>query len=157
MARLLALCSLPRTGRCNSFQEWPPSATLASCRWSRAAYVEWTVRECQDATQLGLVQIRRRFIDTANTLLDAADLPSIRTASRIIAAHFPTVAKVAVSDERIEYLSDIPDSELEKMRLIRDAARGEKTNRQSVGGPRLTAAHRKHLGRSSRPVWKATA
>ena len=38
----------------------------------RAAYVEWTVRECQDATQLGLVQIRRRFIDTANTLLDAA-------------------------------------------------------------------------------------
>ena len=23
----------------------------------RAAYVEWTVRECQDATQLGLVQI----------------------------------------------------------------------------------------------------
>ena len=96
----------------------------------RAAYVEWTVRECQDATQLGLVQIRRRFIDTANTLLDAADLPSIRTASRIIAAHFQAVAKVAVSDERIEDLSDIPDSELEKMRLIRDAARGknEQTN-----------------------------
>ena len=36
----------------------------------RAAFVEFTVRECQDATQLGLVQIRRRFIDTANTLLD---------------------------------------------------------------------------------------
>ena len=36
------------------------------------------------SAQLGLVQIRRRFIDTANTLLDAADLPSIRTASRII-------------------------------------------------------------------------
>ena len=111
---------------------------------------------CQDATQLGLVQIRRRFIDTANKLLDAADLPSIRTASRIIAAHFPTVAKVAVSDERIEYLSDIPDSELEKMRLIRERGAREKRT-DSVGGPRLTAAHRKHLGRSSRPVWKATA
>ena len=85
---------------------------------------------CQDATQLGLVQIRRRFIDTANKLLDAADLPSIRTASRIIAAHFPTVAKVAVSDERIEYLSDIPDSELEKMRLIRErGAREKRTDR----------------------------
>ena len=32
----------------------------------RAAFVEFTVRECQDATQLGLVQIRRRVIDTAN-------------------------------------------------------------------------------------------
>ena len=49
----------------------------------RAAYVEWTVRECQDAIQVGLVQIRRRFIDTANTLLDASGLPSIRTASRV--------------------------------------------------------------------------
>ena len=91
----------------------------------RAAFVEFTVRECQDATQLGLVQIRRRFIDTANTLLDAADLPSIRTASRIIAAHFPAVAKVAVSDERIEDLSDIPDADLDRMREIRDAARAK--------------------------------
>ena len=83
----------------------------------RAAYVEWTVRECQDATQVGLVQIRRRFIDTANTLLDAADLPSIRTASRIVYEHFPPVAKVAdVSDPRIEDLSDIPDAELDRMR-----------------------------------------
>ena len=91
----------------------------------RAAFVEFTVRECQDATQLKLVQIRRRFIDTANTLLDAADLPSIRAASRIVREHFPPVEKIAdVSDEqRIEDLSDIPDAELDRMREIRDAAR----------------------------------
>ena len=35
----------------------------------RAAYVEWTVRECQDAIKAGLVQLRKRFIDVANTLL----------------------------------------------------------------------------------------
>ena len=48
----------------------------------RAAYIEFTIRECQEAIQLELVQIRKRFIDAANTLLDdgsavvsAADFP----------------------------------------------------------------------------------
>ena len=98
----------------------------------RAAYVEWTVRECQDATQLGLMQIRRRFIDTANTLLDDGSVPAVRAASRIIVENFPPVARVAdVSDgERIEDLCDIPDADLERMREIRDAARAknEQTN-----------------------------
>ena len=68
-------------------------------RWStkynwvsrRAAFVEFTVRECQDATQLGLVQIRRRFIDTANTLLDDGSVPAVRAASRVIVENFPPV------------------------------------------------------------------
>ena len=93
----------------------------------RAAYVEWTVRECQDAIKAGLVQIRKRFIDTANTLLDDGGLPSIRAASQIVRDHFPHVERVAdVSDaERIEDLSDLPDEDLDRMRAIRDEARRE--------------------------------
>ena len=51
----------------------------------RAAYIEFTIRECQEAIQLELVQIRKRFIDVANGLLnDKPDLPSIRAASQLI-------------------------------------------------------------------------
>ena len=99
----------------------------------RAAFVEFTVRECQDATQLGLVQIRRRFIDTANTLLDDGSVPAVRAASRVIVENFPAVAKVAVSDERIEDLSDIPDADLDRMKEIRDAARAKAQAKVSDG------------------------
>ena len=93
----------------------------------RAAYVEFTVRECQDAIQIGLVQIRRRFINTANTLLDDGSVPAVRAASRVIVENFPPVARVAdVSDgEQIEDLSDIPDADIDRMKAIRDAARAK--------------------------------
>ena len=93
----------------------------------RAAYVEFTVRECQDAIQIGLVQIRKRLIDAANELLDNGGVPAVRAASRVIVENFPPVARVAdVSDgEQIEDLSDIPDADLERMRAIRDAARAK--------------------------------
>ena len=73
------------------------------------------------------MQIRRRFIDTANTLLDDGSVPAVRAASRVIVENFPPVARVAdVSDgEQIEDLSDIPDADLERMREIRDAARAK--------------------------------
>ena len=48
----------------------------------RAAYVEFTVRECQDAIQIGLVQILKRLIDAANELLDNGSVPAVRAASR---------------------------------------------------------------------------
>ena len=91
----------------------------------RAAYIEWTVRECQDAIKAGLAQLRKRFIDVANTLLDDGGLPSIRAASQIVRDHFPPAERVAdVSDaERFEDLSDIPDEDLDRMRAIRDEAR----------------------------------
>ena len=91
----------------------------------RAAYIEWTVRECQDTIKAGLVQLRKRFIDVANTLLDDGGLPSIRAASQIVRDHFPPAERVAdVSDaERFEDLSDIPDEDLDRMRAIRDEAR----------------------------------
>ena len=59
------------------------------------------------------MQIRKRFIDVANTLLDDGGLPSIRAASQIVRDHFPPVERVAdVADaERIEDLSDIPDED----------------------------------------------
>ena len=92
----------------------------------RAAFVEFTIRECQEAIQVGLVQIRRRFVDVANTLLDDGSVSAIRTASRVIVEHFPPVAQVAdVSDQRIEDLSDLSDEQLERMKAVRDAARQE--------------------------------
>ena len=93
----------------------------------RAAFVEFTVRECQDATQVGLVQIRKRLIDAANTLLDDGGTTAVRAASRVIVENFPPVARVAdVSDgEQIEDLCDIPDEALERMKEIRDAARAK--------------------------------
>ena len=97
----------------------------------RAAYVEWTVRECQDAIKAGLVQLRKRFIDVANTLLDDGGLPSIRAASQIVRDHFPPVERVTdVSDaERIEDLSDLSDEDAgPHAREIRDEARREKRN-----------------------------
>ncbi len=117
-------------------QEGKDGAKHAPGRWTgwstkhnwvsrRAAYVEWTVRESQDAIKAGLVQLRKRFMDVANTLLDDGGLPSIRAASQIVRDHFPPVERVAdVADaERIEDLSDIPDEALERMREICDAAR----------------------------------
>ena len=93
----------------------------------RAAYVEWTVRECQDAIKAGLVQIRKRFIDVANGLLnDKPDLPSIRAASQLIHDHFPPIARAADVSEAppIEDLPDyLTDEDLNKMRAIRDAQR----------------------------------
>ena len=93
----------------------------------RAAYVEFTVRECQDAIQIGLVQIRKRLIDAANELLDNGGVPAVRAASRVIVENFPPVARVAdVSDgEQIEDLSDIPDADIDRMKAIRDAARAK--------------------------------
>ena len=91
----------------------------------RAAFVEFTVRECQDAIQIGLVQIRKRLIDAANELLDDGGVPAVRAASRVIVENFPPVARVAdVSDgEQFEDLSDIPDADIARMKEIRDAAR----------------------------------
>ena len=93
----------------------------------RAAFVEFTVRECQDAIQIGLVQIRKRLIDAANELLDNGAVPAVRAASRVIVENFPAVARVAdVSDgEQIEDLSDIPDADIDRMKAIRDAARAQ--------------------------------
>ena len=54
----------------------------------RAAFVEFTVRECQDATQVGLVQIRKRLIDAANALLDDGGTTAVRAASRVIVENF---------------------------------------------------------------------
>ena len=101
----------------------------------RAAYVEFTVRECQDAIQIGLVQIRKRLIDAANELLDNGSVPAVRAASRVIVENFPPVARVAdVSDgEQIEDLSDIPDADLERMKAIRDAARAKAQAKVSDG------------------------
>ena len=102
-------------------------------RWvsRRAAYIEFTIRECQEAIQLELVQIRKRFIDAANTLLDDGSVPAVRAASRVIVEHFPPVARVAaVSDvERIEDLSDLSDEALNRMKEIRDSERAK--NEQS--------------------------
>ena len=93
----------------------------------RAAFVEFTVRECQDAIQIGLVQIRKRLIDAANELLDDGGVPAVRAASRVIVENFPPGARVAdVSDgEQFEDLSDIPDADIERMKEIRDAARAK--------------------------------
>ncbi len=97
----------------------------------RAAYIEFTIRECQEAIQLELVQIRKRFIDAANTLLDDGSVPAVRAASRVIVEHFPPVARVAdVSDvERFEDLSDLSDEALNRMKEIRDSERAK--NEQS--------------------------
>ena len=97
----------------------------------RAAFVEFTVREYQEAIQLELVQIRKRFIDAANTLLDDGSVPAVRAASRVIVEHFPPVARVAdVSDvERFEDLSDLSDEALNRMKEIRDSERAK--NEQS--------------------------
>ena len=93
----------------------------------RAAFVEFTVRECQDATQVGLVQIRKRLIDAANALLDDGGTTAVRAASRVIVENFPPVARVAdVSDgPYIEDLCDIPDADIERMKEILDAARAK--------------------------------
>ena len=71
------------------------------------------------------VQIRRRFINVANTLLNDGGIPAARAASRIVREHFPPIEKVAdVSDaQRIEDLSDVPDAPREERRAIQDAAR----------------------------------
>ena len=65
----------------------------------RAAYVDATIRECQESLQSGLVQIRRRFVDEAAKLLDADDLAAKRLSSDIIRAHFPPVAVSEVSQK----------------------------------------------------------
>ena len=91
----------------------------------RAAYIEFTIRECQEAIQFGLMKIRSRFIDAANVLLDDGGIPAILAASRIIHDHYPPVDRVAdvSKEERIEDLSDLSDEDLDRMREIRDAAR----------------------------------
>ena len=78
-----------------------------------------------------LVQIRKRFIDAANTLLDDGSVPAVRAASRVIVEHFPPGARVAdVSDvDQIEDLSDLSDEALNRMREIRDAAGEKRTDK----------------------------
>ena len=65
----------------------------------RAAYVDATIRECQESLQAGLVQLRRRFVDEAAKLLDEDDLSAKRLSSDIIKAHFPPVAVSEVSQK----------------------------------------------------------
>ena len=91
----------------------------------RAAYVDATTRECLDSIQVGLVKIRRKFVDESSKLLDRKDLGSKRLASDIIRAHFPPVQQVE-DVSRIEDLSHLSDEELDRMREIRDAARAKK-------------------------------
>ena len=91
----------------------------------RAAYIEFTIRECQDAIQFELTKIKKRFLDSANALLDDGNIPAVLAASRIVHDHFPPVERVAdvSKEERIEDLSDIPDADIDRMKEIRDAAR----------------------------------
>ena len=91
----------------------------------RAAYVDNTVSECQEATQIGLVLIRKRLIDAAGELLDKGGIPASLAASRIVRETFPPVERVAdvSTEERIEDLPDLPDEALDRMREIRDDAR----------------------------------
>ena len=129
----LLACGLRDACRQRSGNEKATSPPGAWTGWStkynwvsrRAAFVEFTVRECQDAIQIGLVQIRKRLIDAANELLDDGGVPAVRAASRVIVENFPPVARVAdVSDgEQFEDLSDIPDADIARMKEIRDAAR----------------------------------
>ena len=98
----------------------------------RAAYVDATIRDCQDSLQEGLVRVRLKFVNEAEKLLDREDLAAKRLASDIIRAHFPPVQQVEDVSEQIEDLSDIPDADMDRMREIRDSARA-KANAQSQG------------------------
>ena len=93
----------------------------------RAAYIEHTVRECQDATLGALVMIRKRLIDAANKLLDDSSIASTLAASKIVRETFPPIDRVTdvSDDERIPDLDDLTDEQLYQLRDLRDALRSE--------------------------------
>ena len=90
---------------------------------------EWIARTSDDQIVSNVTACKLALTTRALDYLTANDSADFLRAARALSLHFPPVARVAdVSDvDPIEDLSDVPDYELEKMRQIRDAARGKNT------------------------------
>ena len=86
---------------------------------------EWIARTSDDQIVSNVTACKLALTARAKDFLKSNDSADFLRASRAMAQHFPPVQRVADVSERIEDLSDIPDAELEKMRLTRDAARGK--------------------------------
>ena len=100
----------------------------AKHRWvSRAAARDaWIAQVEDEQIVINIKACRLTLTETALTLLESGDSKDFLRAARALALHFPPITRVAdVSEQRIEDLQDVPNSALEEMRAIRDAARAE--------------------------------
>ena len=99
----------------------------AKHRWvSRAAARDaWIAQVEDEQIVINITACRLALTETALTLLETGDSKDFLRAARALALHFPPITRVAdVSDAPpIEDLQDVPNSALEEMRKIRDAAR----------------------------------
>ena len=98
----------------------------------RSAFLDHTVRECQEAELAVQVEIAQNLkacqlalTETALKLLTEGDSHDFLRAARALSLHFPPVQQVEDVSERIEDLSDLTDEQLDRMREIRDEARAE--------------------------------
>ena len=87
----------------------------------------WLARTADELTAANLRECLLALTETALKLLESGDSSDVLRASRALALHFPPVQRVADVSEGIEDLSDLSDEQLDRMKVIRDAARSENT------------------------------
>ena len=94
---------------------------------------DWIARASDEQIVLNVTACKLALTTRAHDFLKANNGPNFLRAVRALSLHFPPIQRMADGSERIEDLSDIPDAELEKMRLIRDAARGKRKKGAWIG------------------------
>ena len=84
---------------------------------------EWIARTSDEQIVSNVTACKLALTTRAHDFLKANDGPNFLRAARALSLHFPPIQRVADVSERIEDLSDVPDTTLEERRAIRDAAR----------------------------------
>ena len=153
MARLLALCSLPRTNLGNRKEyirrngpytlgmsaginnklpygniprlllAWVCTEAVRTQNRESLARDEWIARTSDDQIVSNVTACKLALTTRAHGFLTANDGGDFLRAARALSVHVPPIQRVADVSERIEDLSDVPDAPREERRAIRDAAR----------------------------------
>ena len=99
---------------------------------ARLVRLSWLARTADEQVVINIKACLLALTETALTLLKTGDSRDFLRAARALSLHFPPVQRVEDVSERFDDLSDMPDTDLERMKEIRDAARLENCE------PRLT-------------------
>ena len=91
---------------------------------------EWIARTSDDQIVSNVTACKLALTTRALDFLTSTDSEIFLRGARALTLQHPPIQRVAEGSERIEDLSDIPDTDIARMKAIRDAARAknEQTN-----------------------------
>ena len=106
--------TLPTDSQITQWKRWSGKHHWVS---RTLAHAEWKARTADEDAQARLHECYRAITTVAYKFIASEDPEKVRIGSTMLKDHYPPVARVADVSERFEDLSDVPDADLEKMRV----------------------------------------